>query len=54
MFSSFYVLMCSVGDHAMSPSIKSKLVNVKWIDKDFKRKFRNATSLSTIFVMDAL
>nr|XP_026689508.1 uncharacterized protein LOC100184772 isoform X2 [Ciona intestinalis] len=40
------------GDLANMASIKSKLINVEWLDIYYQHMFRNATSLSISFAMD--
>nr|XP_018673405.1 uncharacterized protein LOC100186290 isoform X1 [Ciona intestinalis] len=40
------------GDTATMGTIKTKIVNIKWLDGYYKNKFNNSTSLSLIFYMD--
>nr|XP_018673437.2 uncharacterized protein LOC108951128 [Ciona intestinalis] len=39
-------------DHGALGAIKSKLVDIRWLDSFYQKKFRNASSLSISFVMD--
>uniref|UniRef100_H2Z1F8 Uncharacterized protein n=1 Tax=Ciona savignyi TaxID=51511 RepID=H2Z1F8_CIOSA len=40
------------GDGTLSSVIKSKLVEIEWLDLYYKHKFKNSTELSIMFVMD--